>query len=1622
MNKSYKRFLAASVAGTVVASVAAPIAPVNVLSVDAASGFSDVYKENYFYEAVVNLTQRGVIKGFGDGTYKPNQEVTRAQAAAIIAASLGLNTKTPKNPGFNDVKPGTWYYGAVAALVEKKIMSGIDSDTFLPNKPVTRAEMAKMLSNAYNLKATSTKTTFKDVPEKSWFASFVSSLVESKVTSGISPSAFAPGQAVTRGQMAAFVYRAEKATAVKIEKVSASNVTIGGKTYDLAESVKSILNPANEDALKNALVRFEETKGSITKITYLEITANGTSAGDLVLNGNNTVIDGNVKINGDYVSVKNLTVKGQFELGAGVQKSFYSSHLTVAGKTIIGSAATVKTSSFDTAFYKGLTQKVSISSLQAAAEEKSSKITFDNANLKSVDVNKNDVLVESTGASKIEEINLTANVSVKATDGVVIPKITVSAGAEAVEINAKVSELAVNSTKPLTLSGNATIDNVKIQQSSAVSLNTTGEIKQIQSENKDTKLTIGKTTQVGNIVVPEGTDVSKVVTNYDEVKENIEQVGGETNPDAVQPAPPPSTDPAPPPVNEEDVKAVAEAKSALVEASLLNGNESIDAVTGDLTLPVTGTDDTTITWNSSNPNIVGVDGKVVRPAYTEDDATVILTATISKNGVSDSKTFEVVVKKKEQTDAEAVAAAKAGLVEAVILNGNQGLNAVTGNLVLPGAGLDGTAIAWSTSNPDVVAADGTVTRPPYTEEDVTVTLTATISKNDVSESKTFTVIVKKMVQTDGEAVAAAKDGLVEATLLNGNESLGAVTGDLTLPVNGMDGTAISWASSNTSVVANDGTVTRPAYTEADAQVTLTATISKNGISDTKTFEVVVKKKEQTDAEAVAADKAGLVDSTILYNNESLENVTGELALPLEGINGTTISWTSSNPEVVTEDGVVTRPAHDEADVEVTLTATISKNTASDTKTFTVIVKKEEQPAGPVVEPIELYNGLGTLTSIYELFPTNDEYFQLTITKVESSDPDVLIAGVEEYGQISLTPIANGSATLTITFSNGKVAEVPFEVSSLDMTLAGLNALEIDPAKSNEYKYKAARKIIEGLIDTSSNLDYARANDNIKGSMIEWVLKKKPEGGFASVEELTSSFEMVVATVVELETEYSKYVFEMDVFSNLELDENGQEIALDVTSRLIRVPRTELNSTINRTINILPYQGQELYIEEQDGKVMHVKNNETDETIQHSFFFELEKNGINRTGRITAKIAPQSAIIAAPVISYHSDSFNVSYTGETIMVEVQSQYQLDEITAVQDGHIVPVTYYAGGNFGSPATYKVFLNEVKGPDQELKITAKVGDKVGEHTITLKDQAVPFIYEVEKDVVNNKFIVTFSEPVLLIEGTDLKDIFKVAKGEVTDAQQVNDTTFEVTVTDIDTDYLEIPKNDLGGIIEANDSWVYSNHDFFIFNNTPEVMATIMNKLSADRDPLRVSVSLPRQGIHIVEGDKFSYETVERTDIQWSHSIDSLLDINATSTEALEKMDKAMRESNEYEDLEYIGLEGYEAADVLSLMYEDGIERVTGSRNIYTFAKYRTTSGDIAYSQKYFSAVIAIDKDIALSIVGTLFSNIPADLTNYEADDLNRYKEQFAEQIELLQKLGVTEAEIQQLANYDKYEALIG
>lgn len=172
----------------------------------------DVQSGSFYQEPVNHLIREGVITGYSDNTFRPNNSVTRAEVANMLYKVLGLDDVTYPNPVFPDVRPGIWYTQPVAALSSNGIVGGFTDGTFRPNGNITRAEMATMIVNAYEeLEVRPGATTrFTDVKAGVWYTGTIAALVEGGITQGKTATTFAPNDIVTRAEAATFIYRAEK--------------------------------------------------------------------------------------------------------------------------------------------------------------------------------------------------------------------------------------------------------------------------------------------------------------------------------------------------------------------------------------------------------------------------------------------------------------------------------------------------------------------------------------------------------------------------------------------------------------------------------------------------------------------------------------------------------------------------------------------------------------------------------------------------------------------------------------------------------------------------------------------------------------------------------------------------------------------------------------------------------------------------------------------------------------------------------------------------------------------------------------------------------------------------------------------------------------------------------------------------------------------------------------------------------------------------------------------------------------------------------------------------------------------------------------------------------------------
>jgi hypothetical protein len=175
--------------------------------------FTDVHATDYFYEAVRALYCRGVISGYGDNTFRPYNNTTRGQLSKIIALAEGWPLVCPDVGHFSDVAPGDPFFCFVETAFAHSVISGYGDGTFRPGANVTRAQLCKIvvLAEGWTL-ADPPVGHFRDVAANDPFYRYVETAYREAIISGYVCGAgcleFRPGNSATRGQICKIVFGA----------------------------------------------------------------------------------------------------------------------------------------------------------------------------------------------------------------------------------------------------------------------------------------------------------------------------------------------------------------------------------------------------------------------------------------------------------------------------------------------------------------------------------------------------------------------------------------------------------------------------------------------------------------------------------------------------------------------------------------------------------------------------------------------------------------------------------------------------------------------------------------------------------------------------------------------------------------------------------------------------------------------------------------------------------------------------------------------------------------------------------------------------------------------------------------------------------------------------------------------------------------------------------------------------------------------------------------------------------------------------------------------------------------------------------------------------------------------
>ena len=262
----------------------AALATVTVTALPTTTFASD-YEKHWAHAAIDKWSQKEVLKGYEDGSFKPNATVTRGELAAILVRVFGLNEVAGATE-YKDVLATKWYAGDVAKVSAAGLMNDYEDGTFKPEQPATREEAAYAVAKAYRVASKDKTSNFKDQAQISdWAEDEIVALVAGNYLHGTPDGTFRPQATLTRAEAVTMV-----------DKITADLINVAG-VYSQDVEGNLVVNTTGVE-LKDM---------TITGNLYL---AEGIGEGEVKLT--NVTVLGDVIVEGG--SVNTIKVEGQSKL------------------------------------------------------------------------------------------------------------------------------------------------------------------------------------------------------------------------------------------------------------------------------------------------------------------------------------------------------------------------------------------------------------------------------------------------------------------------------------------------------------------------------------------------------------------------------------------------------------------------------------------------------------------------------------------------------------------------------------------------------------------------------------------------------------------------------------------------------------------------------------------------------------------------------------------------------------------------------------------------------------------------------------------------------------------------------------------------------------------------------------------------------------------------------------------------------------------------------------------------------------------------------------------------------------------------------------------------------------
>ncbi|WP_462384614.1 Ig-like domain-containing protein [Intestinibacillus massiliensis] len=631
----------------------------------------------------------GRISGYPDGTFKPDNKVTRAEMVKLVNNAFGFTSGSSAT--FSDVKSDYWAYAEIQKGVGNGYISGNSDGTFQPDKPLTREQAAVMLAKVDNLKISSSETAFTDDASiSSWAKPYVRAASLAEVMNGYPDNSFGPGKPLTRAEA---VVAINKALSYRRSESSSNN-----------NNNQNNNNNANKPTSSADNLTVDSSKKSYSGGTYndIDIKVSGAKLKNITAEGDLT-ITGDVK-NGS-VTLEDVRVKGDIYVYGGGQNSIVFTDCQIDGDVV--------------------SDKSSSSGSEIVAL-KFDKDTSIKGNLR---IQNDTTIAKNSSNPKISDVVIESkNLKVTIESSVTVSTLTLdsSATGTTLTVNGTISTLTPNSRSSATIKGSGTISKLESGKNSTITV--TDKVT-VENSTKVTGVSISPAS--ASVAVDKTVDLTATVSPSNATNKTVTWSSNDTGVATV---------------SDSGVVKGVKAGTATITAKANDGSGK------------SATCKITVTGSSSTVSVTGVTLTPTTLSLVEGNSEQ-LTATVAPTNASNPKVSWT------SSDANIATVDANGKVTAV-KNGNATITVKTND-----GGKTAQCTVTVKSETDIVTKISLSASSLSLEKGETNTLTATVqATGNADKTVTWSSSDEKIATVAGGVVSAVAAGTATITATAGDQS------------------------------------------------------------------------------------------------------------------------------------------------------------------------------------------------------------------------------------------------------------------------------------------------------------------------------------------------------------------------------------------------------------------------------------------------------------------------------------------------------------------------------------------------------------------------------------------------------------------------------------------------------------------------------------------------------------------------------------------------------------------------------------------------------------------------------------------------------------------------------------